>query len=169
MLNYAELRNIQRKEMESSEVTSLDNNFYTLVAEFLTARKKEAITSKSIIVIREYENIRKIVFAIQSRREEKIVLMAVRGIHEGKGLTENEKIMLKDLASIIEKSRSGVKDAWNSERIASDTVRVKMLRNIEQYRGKDDLLYGPFKGGEERLLPPEEAKWLLQVGMAAEV
>lgn len=169
MLNYVELRKIQRQEMGSSEVSTLDSDFYSKVAEFLAIKKKEAMNVKSILAIREYENIRKIVLSIQSKREEKIVLMAVRGDITGKGLTDEERIMLKDLASIIGKSRSRVKDVWSSETIPSTTIRIKILRDIEQYRGRDDVLYGPYKGGEEKLLPSVEAKWLLKAGMAAEV
>jgi hypothetical protein len=97
--------------------------------------------------------------------------MAVRSESRYDGLTKEEQIMLKDLASIIEKSHSEVALVWGLEKHntpAKKILRVKMLHNVEQYRGQDDLLYGPFRTGEEQILPVGEANWLLKSGMAVE-
>ena len=167
MLNYSELRDIQRKEMESSAIVSLPEDFYQAVSALLSKKNAEAMSSKSLLVMKEYENIKKIVMAVQSKREEKIVLMAVRGEREGIGLTVEEKEMLKELSSIIRKARENVTNAWGSEEAAqNDSRRIKILRDVSQYRGLDNLVYGPFKQGEEQLLPPAEAEWLLKAGMA---
>jgi DNA replication initiation complex subunit (GINS family) len=167
MLNYSELRDIQRKEMESSAIVSLPEDFYRSVSGLLIKKSSEAVSSKSLLTIKEYENIKKIILAIQSKREEKIVLMAVRGEREGVGLTSEERDLLKELSSIIKKSREAVKSVWDSEdALPVNSRRIKILKDVSQYRGLDNSLYGPFRQGEEQMLPRAEAEWLLKAGMA---
>lgn len=167
MLSYSELRDIQRREMESSAIVNLPDNFYQSVSALLSKKSGEAMASKSLLAIKEFENIKKIVIAIQAKREEKIVLMAVRGERDGAGLTIEEKEMLKELSSIITKSRETVKNAWGSEdMVPSNSRRIKILKDVSQYRGLDNSLYGPFRQGEEQMLPRAEAEWLLKAGMA---
>jgi DNA replication initiation complex subunit (GINS family) len=167
MLNYSELREIQRKEMESSAIVLLPEDFYRTVSELLAKRSGEALASKSLLAIKEFENIKKIVLSIQTKREEKIVLMAVRGEREGAGLTAEERELLKELSSIIKKSRENVKSVWDSEEAApAGSRRIKILKDVSQYRGLDNSLYGPYRIGEEQSLPRAEAEWLLKAGMA---
>lgn len=167
MLNYTDLRDIQKKEMESSAIVSLPADFYQSVSQLLSKKSEEAHSSKSLLAIKEYENIKKIIIAIQAKREEKIVLMAVRGENEGAGLTAEEKEMLKELSSIIKKSRDSVKNVWDSEDSSPDSSqRIKIVKDVAQYRGLDNSVYGPFKQGEERMLPQAEVEWLLKAGLA---
>jgi hypothetical protein len=167
MLNYSELRDIQKKEMESSAVVSLPDDFYRTVCDLLEKRNSEALSSKSLLAIKEYENIKKIVRSIQAKREEKIVLMAVRGEREGAGLTAEERELLKELSSIIKKSRESLIKVWESEDAPqASSKRIKILKDVSQYRGLDNSLYGPYKPGEEQMLPKAEAEWLLKAGMA---
>src|SRR5512143_2335739 len=167
MTNYSDLRDIQRREMESSAIVVLPDDFYKAVSALLSKKSGEAMESKSLLVMKEYENIKKIVMSIQAKREEKIVLMAVRGEREGSGLTAEEREMLKELSSIIKKARENVKNVWNSEDAEpDDSRRIKIVKDVSQYRGLDNSVYGPFKEGTEQLLPRAEAEWLLKAGMA---
>lgn len=166
MLNYSDLREIQKREMESSAIVSLPEDFYQLMAQVLAKKGSEAMSGKSLLAIKEYENIKKIIAAISAKREEKIVLMAVRGEKEGAGLTAEEREMLKELSSIIRKSRETVKAVWATEEATDDSRKIKILKDISQYRGLDNSVYGPFKAGEEQMLPRAEAEWLLKAGMA---
>lgn len=171
MLDYSALRDIQKKEMESSAIVNLPEDFYQSVSELLSKKKDEAFSSQSLLAMREYENIKKIVMSISAKREEKIVLMAVRGENAAIGLTAEEKEMFKELSSIIMESREKVKNVWGQEQSTptvedSPRQRIKILKDVAQYRGLDDSLYGPFKEGEEQSLPAPEAKWLLKAGMA---
>ena len=112
MLTYSDLRDTQRKEMESSAIVSLPGDFYQAVSELLTKKGSEAMQSKSLLVIKEHENIKKIIRSIQAKREEKIVLMTVRGEREGSGLTTEEKELLKELSTIIKKAGETVRCVW---------------------------------------------------------
>ena len=167
MLNYSELREIQRHEMESSAIVDLPEDFYENIAQLLAQRKKEAFVSKSLLAIKEFENIRKIILSIQAKREEKIVLMALRGENTNFTLPNQEREMLKELSSIVKKSRDLVKGVWdNDESPPAASRRLKILRDIAQYKGLDNVVYGPFKQGDEQSLPNSEVDWLLKSKMA---
>lgn len=167
MLNYSDLRDIQRRELESSAIVHLPDDFYPSISQMLSRKGSDALASKSLLAIKEYENIKKIIISIQVKREEKIVLMAVRGEQEGAGLTAEEREMLKELFSIITRYREIVKNVWSTEdAVPSSSRRIKLLKDVSQYRGLDNSVYGPFRQGEETMLPPAEAEWLLKAGMA---
>jgi DNA replication initiation complex subunit (GINS family) len=169
-MDYSALRDIQRSEMQSSAIVKLSDDFYQMISQLLQKKHDEALSAKSLIAIREHENIKKIVRSIAAKREEKIVLMAVRGETNGEGLTAEEKELLKGLTSIIMKSRETVKSVWESDPPAPvASQKVKMLKNVEKYRGLDNTIYGPFKDGDETLLPKPEAEWLRKSGMAETV
>jgi DNA replication initiation complex subunit (GINS family) len=167
MLSYAVLRDIQKKESESAAIVRLEPSFYSEAARLLSEKKSAARESGSILSIKEYENIRKIVAAIQMRREEKIVLMAVRGERDSPGLTAEESQLLKDLSEKVAECRSRVSGIWNGgEEEAAKARKVRILKDIEPYTGLDKAVYGPFRSGEERLLPQAEADWLLKARLA---
>lgn len=165
MLNYSDLREVQKKEMESSAIVPLPDDFYQSVSRLLVEKKSGAQASKSLLAIKEYENIKKILLSIQAKREEKIVLMAVRSESGGSGLTAEEREMLKALSSIVNMSRAAIKGAWDNEDAESER-RIKILQDVAQYKGLDNSVYGPFKKGDEQKLPIIEAEWLLKSRMA---
>jgi hypothetical protein len=168
MLNYAALRDIQKKESESAAIARLEPSFYEEAAKFIAEKKRAAIESGSILSIKEYENVRKIVAAIQMRREEKIVLMAVRGESDAPGLTTEESALLRELSERIAQSRAKVSEIWNGDGAggAPKSRKVRILKDIEAYTGLDKAVYGPFRNGEEKTLPAPEADWLLKSRLA---
>ncbi len=165
MLTYAVLRDIQRREMESSALVRLEPDFFSKVSILLSEKKEEARQGRSMLPIREYENIKKIIRDIQSKREEKLVLMAIRGDNSGKGLTPDEQELLSELISTVEKGRSKLTGIWSEENKPL-RVRISVLKDVEEYKGLDNRVYGPFRRGEEHMLPKGEAEWLTREGMA---
>lgn len=166
-MNYSDLRDIQKREAESSALVQLSDDFYKTMASFLMLKKQEAINSKSILSIKEYENIRKIVVGIQSKREEKLVLMAIRSDSVPDGLTFEEKQLIKELSLIITKARESIRSSWDNETPTNDgSIKVRLTADVSQYKGVDDVVYGPFKVGSEQILPKSEAEWLLKAKMA---
>ena len=158
--------------MESSALVSLPEGFYQSFSDTLTKKKEEATNSKSLLSIKEFENMRKIMVSIQAKREEKIVLMAIRGDDGAAGLTAEEKDLLSKVRSLIEFSRSHIKSVWDKDEtktIRSAGLKVRIVQDVAQYKGIDNVVYGPFKSGEEHVLPSAEADWLLKAGMAAPI
>jgi DNA replication initiation complex subunit (GINS family) len=167
MVNYSELRDIQKRETESSAMVGLPGDFYESVSQLLSTKKRDALASQSMLAIKEYENIKKILLTIQAKREEKIVLMAVRGESGAASLTSQEQEMLKDLGAIVAKSRDAITKVWgNEEAQPASSRRLKLLQDVTQYKGLDNVVYGPFHKGDECHLPPPEAEWLLKSHMA---
>lgn len=166
MLTYSKLREIQKKETDSAALTNLEPTFYNDVAQFLSGKKEKAMESESLLAIKEYENIRKIIAAIQSRREEKIVLMAVRGESEQTGLSSDEAQLLKNISELVNTCRDHVSNIWMGKGDKPKTKKVRILKDIEAYTGVDKNIYGPFKSGQEPALPQAEAQWLLKSRMA---
>ncbi len=170
-INYSVLREIQKKEMESTKIVTLDGDFYVKASEFLEKKKNDALSSGSILPIREYENIKKIIHSIKERREEKIVLMAIRGEGTNKGLTPEEGDLLAELSASVGRFRKRVTEMFSEEEktVKKDIRRVKLLKDVDPYKGLDDNVYGPFRNGEEIELPPAEAEWLLKAKLAENV
>jgi len=166
MLSYSTLRDIQKKESDSAEMTKLEPSFYGEVAIFIAQKKKAAMESGSLLSIKEYENIRRIVTAIQARREEKIALMAVRGESDAPGLTKEESELLKELSVSIGKCRESISGIWSGREGEQEPKKVRILKDIETYTGLDNNVYGPFRSGDTPMLPRSEAEWLLKSRMA---
>ena len=166
MLSYSRLREIQKKEADSAQIVKLEPGFWIDAGEFIKEKKKGAMDGESILAIKEYENIRRIVAAIQMRREEKIVLMAVRGEKDMPGLTKEEGALLRDISERVHKCRNDISDAWSGKLIDTGAKKVRILKDIEPYTGLDNNTYGPFSSGDEQSLPEAEADWLVKSKMA---
>ncbi len=172
-LDYSVLREIQKKEMESTTLVHFDEDFYIRASEFLKGKKEAAFSSGSTQAIREYENIKRMINAIKERREEKIILMAIRGEESRSGLAPEEEEMLNGLSDCIRKFRDKIGVILAEEKKAMiqkrNVRRIKFLRNVEPYKGIDNNVYGPFKNGEEIELPADEAEWLLKAKIAESI
>jgi len=166
MLSYSYLREIQKKELESGALVQLGDDFYSKVSDFIEQKKKDAMESKSIISIREYENTTKIILAIQGRREEKILLMALRNEKSDIGLTKEEKKMFADVRETLSGYRGSVGEITNVSEKKSTMKKVKMNDHVSEYKGTDNNVYGPFSKDNEYIIPREEAEWLVKEKMA---
>ena len=169
MLNYAKLREMQRSEISTSELCVVEENFYSQMRGFLEEKKGEAMDSQNLLVIKEYENLRKIAKAIVNKRNEKLVLLALRGKRETTGMTSEEADFLGHLSRAIEANESQLAfifEEGNGSGKRDNIKRVRLLKDISPYKGLDERVYGPFKAGEEVDLPAEEAQWLLKEKMA---
>jgi hypothetical protein len=65
------------------------------------------------------------------------------------------------------KSRDAITRVWgNEDAQLANSRRLRLLQDVTQYKGLDNVVYGPFRKGDECLLPPPEADWLLKSHMA---
>ena len=162
MLTYSSLREIQKKEVEGGALVELGDDFYSQALELINAKKQEAKTG-DMLSVREFENIKRILSIIQAKREEKIVLMALRSEKSHIGLTKEEKETFLRVQQLISEHRGKI---IMSDRKITPVQRVEILQDVGEYKGADKKVYGPFKLGEEHVLPKEEADWLLKEKMA---
>lgn len=159
-LSYTSLREIQKKELEDGALAELQEDFYSKISELMDLKKKEAVEGNSILALREYENIKKIVAIIQSKREEKILLMALRSEKSHLGLTSEEKELLSFLQELLRKHRGKIQISEEPS-----MQKLKVLKEVSEYK-IEGKVYGPFKKGEVYFLPKREAEWLLKENMA---
>jgi len=166
-IDYGVLRDIQRQELSSPRLTRLNDDFYSQTIEFLSAKKDEAFSSNSILKIREYENLQKIVVSIKEKREEKIFLMALRGEKVNGSLTPEEKELFNELVFVLKKFRNEINDFdEDQEETRKEALKVKLIKDIEAYKGLDGSTYGPFKKDELVSLPKSEVDWLVKAKIA---
>lgn len=159
------LRDIQQKEMNSPKLSQIDQDFYQKVKEFITAKKCDAFSSNSMMKIREYENIQKMVAAIKEKREEKILLMALRGEKINGYITSEEKELFNNIQAALQAFRKKIDEA-SSEQCSETLLKVKIIKDIEAYKGVDGNTYGPYKQDEIISLPKSEVEWLIKAKMA---
>jgi len=166
-IDYGLLRDIQRQEISSPKLTRLDEEFYSQIKDFLSAKKDDAFSSNSILKIREYENLQKIIVSIKEKREEKIFLMALRGDKVNGSLTPEEKQLFNELVEVLRKFREDTDGSIEEvEKTREEQLKVKVIKDIEAYKGLDGNVYGPFKKEELVSLPKAEVDWLVKAKIA---
>lgn len=173
-LDYKKLRNIQRDERDGTALAPIPDDFYLMIEKLIRAKKVEAENGKSLAGIKELENIVKTVKNIRELREQKIVFRALRSEkRDVGGMIKDEKRMYGKVIGVLKDCRvrfeEMMQDAEPEESRTPEALKkIKMLKEIPAYKGVDTGTYGPFKLGEERLLPEREAEWLVK-GRLAEV
>jgi DNA replication initiation complex subunit (GINS family) len=105
-LNYEDLRKIQRLEKASSKLIDVEPNFFFELGNFLKDLESKA---KSMEEVKLLENTRKIARDVYERREQKVVVRALRAARTGdldtEGMTEREKKQISELIEILKKYR----------------------------------------------------------------
>ena len=155
--------------MASSELCTVEEGFCMELKEFLEKKREEAVGSSNLLVLREYENLRKIAKAIVGKRTEKVVLLALRGKKEASGLTREEAHFLSKISGAIEENDAEMAvlfEEGGENGKKNNIKRVKFIKDIDPYKGLDEKVYGPFRTGEIAQLPLDEAQWLLKEKMA---
>ncbi len=161
MLTYSSLRDIQKREIEGGGLVELGEDFYSQVLDFLKVKKEEA-KSGSMLKVREYGNVKRILSIIQVKREEKILLMALRSEKSHIGLTKEER----DLFLKVQQTVSDHRNTLTFNTPVKNIQKVRILKDVEQYKGTDNKVYGPFVQGESHIIPRTEAEWLLKENLA---
>ncbi|VVB97923.1 Uncharacterised protein [uncultured archaeon] len=167
-LTYSVLREIQKKEMESLEPVKLEKDFYIQLRQFMDGKKASALRGQSFTEMRELENIKKVAKSIIAKRKEKLLMLAGISREDIEGLTDEEQEFLSRVRKTASESFGAIDSIFAEQRDepAIHRTKVKIVKTIEAYKGFDNNIYGPFKEGEEILLPEEEAEWLLKSKMA---
>ncbi len=170
MLTYSALREIQKKEMESLEPVKVEKDFYSQLRLFIEAKKAAVMKNQSFAEMRELENIRKVAKSIVAKRKEKLLMISALLEQEPEGLADEERLFLTQIRKVSSDS-FGIIDSMFDEpkNDIPPRTKVKIVKTIDAYKGLDNNIYGPFREGEEILLPEEEAEWLLKSKMAEHI
>ncbi len=167
MISYSVLRDIERQEITQASLVPLPEDFYEKAKEY-AVELEVRITGGGVMVLREYDNVKRIIKRIMEKREEKIVLLAARGI-ESENLTKEEKELFYSIKKMIDEYRRNF-GGEEMESVKKERVKkVRMVKEVEAYTAPDGKIYGPFRKEEEVVLPSEEANMLLKARLAEEV
>lgn len=170
MLTYSQLREIQKKELESFELVKLDKDFYSKLREFLDLKKISVLKNPSFMEMRELENIKKVAKSIIAKRKEKLLVLAALFEQKPEGLAEEEQVFLVQIRKITRDSFSIMDSIFEEQNEAHEhKMKIKIVQPIEAYKGFDNNIYGPYKEGEEIILPNEEVQWLLKSKLAEHI
>jgi len=178
---YDELYEVWKREKENRELQTLSKDFYSKLAEYVKSLREESRmldrkTLKARLMLREFENVKKLVKELVRLRYEKTLRETVVGrVVPGDVLTEEEERLHKAVLPLAESYRAFLKDVLRGRSSPVEReekpkrVLLRFLREIPAIIGSDMRTYGPFKAEDIATLPIENARILLEKGIAVEV
>ena len=182
-LTYEELRKIEQLERSTPDLVKLDSAFYRCLRshienleEKLQLEQKTNIGSrKSMLLINEIKNTKRLTEGIYERREKKIVQGALAAARGGtphlKYLTQLEKQFYEKLLDILREGRRIIideKQHTKNDKKDDKRVLVRVLQDIPQFVGHDMKKY-TLKEEDVATLPLDIAKILIERGVAEKI
>lgn len=174
-IDYDELRRIHRLEKNTSKLVEVDDDFIDSIEKFVEEEKKNYLTALkdfSSNSTREFTNMKRIVEEIFLMRKKKILNKALIASHTSDANLENlakeEKEFFKKLLKIIEEYNYHYINLFGKKESKNSLNKVKILKDVPTFVGTDMKEYGPFKEGDEVLLPEKVAKLFITRKIAKE-
>ncbi len=181
-LTYDDIRNIYRKEMYNPELSVLEVDFYKRAFALINKLAKKEL---DLNAQRELKNLKNLLWRIIQKRSQKIVFRVSKQLpHEASNLTSEEHKFydeisqkyndyLNELSEKLEKSLSleeqqeqEVQEQEAEEELSPTTIPLKMLKDVEAYRSRGGVIFGPFKKDEIVYVPKKEAEFLVSSNFA---
>ena len=181
---YEELFSVWRFEVENNELGSLSSNFYKRVADYVRKIKEDSrmLDKKGVkasLLQREMEHVQRMVKELVWVRYRKLLSL----ITECQKLpldhlTLEEVTLCKRFVSFIEAYRSFTekllqghmpKIDFPKDTGAHKRVALRFLHSIPAIVGADMKTYGPFTAEDVGSVPIENAKILVQRGLAERI
>jgi DNA replication initiation complex subunit (GINS family) len=188
-MNYEDLRRYQRLERNSSKLSELNGSFYADLAQLISDCKNKCKETNSVEDIRIFENITKSARDIFERREQKLVMRAVRCARTKETdkdfLADEEKAFFERLSEELKKNRrefemllmgdstraaqkiqniNDIPAISNGQAAAAsedlNTVMVRILKKVPKFVSGDLKEYGPYEANSLAKLPKKEADLL---------
>lgn len=171
-ITFELIRKIQREEERSPKLSKLPENFYQNVKNYLQQKRKilEKIEERKATI--EMKNIERLVEDIFNRRERKIVTQAINSARVSltvENLTEEEREFFNKVVAIIRERRDEFLKELIERREEKESVSMVVFKEaVPEFLGIDMKTYGPFEKGDIAKLPEENAKILVERGLAEE-
>ena len=169
-ITFELIRRIQREEQRLPKLTKLPDNFYQNVNSYLQQKRKTADSMGDRKIGLEVKNIERLIEDVFNRRERKILnnaLIAVRTNITPENLTDEEKIFFDQLIdSIKERRKTNLNQIFEEAKAEVKEAQIVFKMDMEEFVGSNLRKYGPFKKGDVVILPEDNAKILLEKGIA---
>lgn len=171
---------VWRKEVEEDGIQALSEDFYERISQYirhlfdeLNLLDEQSLSSS--LVRKELDNARKVVGDLIHRRFTKFL----------KGVESNRQLVQAALTPLEREVYSSLNGAYETYRFilkritggaslqrtntASDSVLVRILRDMPSIVGIDMKTYGPFKNEDVATLPKENAEAMVKRGLAVKI
>ena len=178
---YNELYEVWKKEKEILEIQELPKNFYAKIADYIKKVKEEnrmldRKTTKAKLLDREFKNVKIMVGELFRIRYKKLREKALaRETVARTILTEEEEKLCREFLSLTEAYQTFSKDVLrgqldNIKKGADQSITVlRFIKQTPALIGSDMKTYGPFLAEDVGSVPIENAKILVQRGLAERI
>jgi DNA replication initiation complex subunit (GINS family) len=193
-ISFETLFEFLRKEKSRDEIQELPHNYFEQIIKYLDEKRQE-IAKRSqdgffnSSLASQAENAARIIREIYDRREKKIIMLAVNkartdsNIIDTSNLLPEEKKMFDSLVCELHNFRQGILDKVmrgetpdfivctpmekeDEPELPADRKRITFMQDLDRFVGKELEEYGPFKTGENAVLPNDIAELLIRKGHA---
>lgn len=173
-VGFEDLRKVQLHEKNQPSLYSLHDDFFKAFKEFLEKQRERLERDFSVESASAYQNSQKMLREISRRREKKIFLKALNDFQAGQvdsqGLAAEEKELYTSLLKIISEYEAVFSPPKAPKSVAGredDLVEIRILAELPAFVGSKSQL-GPFTASQTVRLPREDAKLLIEQGIAQE-
>lgn len=178
---YNELYEAWRRELQATELTKLQENFYPKLAEYLKKLREESRmidkrTVKARLLKTESQNAERMLRELIRERYRKILRKASQGEKApSESLAAEEMKLMDDVLPLAEAHQAftlGMLRGHLSQTAVQEHrehLAIRFLGNIPGIIGADVKPYGPFEVEDIASLPLENAKVLIKQGLAVRV
>lgn len=177
---YSKLYEAWKKEKDSAALEPLPKDFYAELAEYARRIREEsrmidAKSTRAHLLMREADNMRKMVTELVTQRHDKIVTALSSGetlqlenlVREEENLTKNVTPSFESFQKLLKEIASGRLPQVSREKPKKRVLRF--LKETPAIIGADMKTYGPFQPQDVASLPAENAKILTKQGIAIEI
>lgn len=180
-VSFEGLRKVQLQERNYASLVNIEDEFYTAYSDFLSLQRKQLSDKFSFEGAMTFESTRKLLGDVVRRRQQKILLKAIRDFQGGEvssiGLSKEEKTLYTSVIKLLAEYDLQVNPAkvespapqtpTSSAPQAPEAKKqaVKLLADVPEFVGVRDTV-GPFSSQQVAELDPEDAKLLIEQGMA---
>jgi len=178
---YSELCEAWKHELENVELQKLSSDFYSRLADYARRLREESRmldkrTVKAGLLRKEVQNVKRMVRELIQARYRKIINKGAKGEeipHDVLAVQEEEIYMrisplAEALSNLTTEIIHGHVPIVSLEQKHKRTV-LRFLKDVPAIIGADMKTYGPFKVEDVASLPVENAKILVNQGMAERV
>jgi len=185
-MDYEDLRALQRRERNTQKLAEFDTDFYEKLTDLIKNSKNKYQQSNDTCDFKNLDNTYKIAKDIFDRREQKIMLKALRDHKTSDtdithlldvekrlynrlitGLKENKKYLDGVLVGQGEKIVAPKNEPMTPQDL--NMVLIRITNQVPKIMTKDLKEIGPFEPKELIKLPEEEAQLLLSKNLAERV
>lgn len=172
-ITFEFIREVQRNEQRSEQLTKLPDGFYEKVKAYLE-QKRSLLKKRKDADPLEIKNIERLIEDIYNRRETKIVTQAILSVRTDilpSNMTDDEKEVFDNIVKILKKSRSFLdeiieRDFKKKIDKGNEYVEIEFLDEIPEFAGIDLKKYGPYNKGDIVKIPKDNAQLFIKTGKA---